>query len=211
MPKLTELTGYLAPRGFVAELKQELGSCVRQVYGDLVVAAGQRLPVAWVANIWYEPAPLSIASINDAARKLRAIQRNWVVYPFAYHRRAALIDSKLPKVSAKPLIFGRPAPTAPLGSWTLIAPNLILASPLCSSPFPNGEVRFVEDHTAPSRAYLKLWELFTLIGEHPQPIEAASISALTPVAGRGFSKDLEPASSVSISSIGSAGSLFSPV
>jgi hypothetical protein len=57
MLKLTELTGYLAPTGFVAELKRELGSCVREVYGDLVVAAGQRLRVAWVANIWYEPVP----------------------------------------------------------------------------------------------------------------------------------------------------------
>jgi 23S rRNA (cytidine2498-2'-O)-methyltransferase len=83
--KLTELTGYLAPRGFVAELKRELGSWVREVYGDLVVAAGQRLRVAWVANICYELVPFSIASINDVARKLRAIQRNWVVYPFAYH------------------------------------------------------------------------------------------------------------------------------
>jgi 23S rRNA (cytidine2498-2'-O)-methyltransferase len=158
MPKLTELTGYLAPRAFVAELKQELGSCVTDVYGDLVLAAGQRQPVALVANIWYELVPFSIASINDAARKLRAVQRNWVVNPFAYHRRAALIGSKLPKVSAKPFIFGTPAPTAPLGSWTLIAPNLILASPWCSSPFPNGGVQFVEDRTAPSHAYLKLWE-----------------------------------------------------
>jgi 23S rRNA (cytidine2498-2'-O)-methyltransferase len=44
-------------------------------------------PVAWVANICYELVPFSIASINDAARKLRAIQRNWVLYPFAYHLR----------------------------------------------------------------------------------------------------------------------------
>src|SRR5262249_30036695 len=37
-----------------------------------------------------------------------------------------------------------------------------------SSPFPNGEVRFVENRSAPpSRAYLKLWELLTLIGERP--------------------------------------------
>ena len=34
-PKLTKLTGYLAPTGFVAELKRELGSCVRDVHGDL--------------------------------------------------------------------------------------------------------------------------------------------------------------------------------
>jgi 23S rRNA (cytidine2498-2'-O)-methyltransferase len=45
----------------------------------------------------------------------------------------------------------------------------MLASPHCSNPFPNGEIHFIEDRIAPpSRAYLKLWELFTLLGEKPQ-------------------------------------------
>jgi 23S rRNA (cytidine2498-2'-O)-methyltransferase len=65
-----------------------------------------------------------------------------------------------------------PAPTAPLGSWTLIDAATILAAPHCSSPFPNGEVQFVEDRAAPpSRAYLKLGELFTLLGQRPAPGE----------------------------------------
>jgi 23S rRNA (cytidine2498-2'-O)-methyltransferase len=46
---------------------------------------------------------------------------------------------------------------------------MVLASASCSSPFPNGEVCFIEDRTAPSRAYLSLWELFTLIVERPRP------------------------------------------
>ncbi|MFM9934998.1 MAG: SAM-dependent methyltransferase, partial [Novosphingobium sp.] len=55
------------------------------------------------------------------------------------------------------------------GSWTLLEPNLILAAPACSSPFPNGVVRFVENREAPpSRAYLKLWEALTVIGVKPQ-------------------------------------------
>jgi 23S rRNA (cytidine2498-2'-O)-methyltransferase len=46
----------------------------------------------------------------------------------------------------------------------------VLAAARCSSPFPNGEAHFIEDRTAPpSRAYLKLWELFTLIDEKPAP------------------------------------------
>jgi 23S rRNA (cytidine2498-2'-O)-methyltransferase len=45
---------------------------------------------------------------------------------------------------------------------------MILASPHCSNPFANGEMHFVEDRVAPpSRAYLKLWELFTLTGDRP--------------------------------------------
>jgi 23S rRNA (cytidine2498-2'-O)-methyltransferase len=112
---------------------------------------------------------MEIASINDAANKLRAIQRNWALNPHQHHRRAALIEERLPKVSAKPLQFGAPVPAAPLGSWMLLAPDKLLASPHCSSAFPNGEVQFVEDKTAPSRAYLKLWEAFTLLNERPGP------------------------------------------
>jgi 23S rRNA (cytidine2498-2'-O)-methyltransferase len=122
--------------------------------------------------VWRDPQRISISSIGDAAKKLRAIQRNWALYSFDHHRRAALIAAELPKVSAKPLAFGTPAPKAPLGSWTLLQKDLLLAAPHCSSPFPNGEVAFVEDRQAPpSRAYLKLWELFTLIEQRPKPGE----------------------------------------
>ena len=133
-------------------------------------ASGPPIPAAWAQNIWLDPRPIEIASIGDAARKLRAIQRNWAVYAPLHHRRAMLIQAQLPKVSAKPLVFGEPPPTAPLGSWTMLDPNTLLASPRCTSPFPNGEARFVEDRTGPpSRAYLKLWEALTLIGRRPQP------------------------------------------
>ena len=161
---------YLAPDGFVPELLQELDEAASEVHGRLVLApAGKERPLAWVANVWRDARRIPISSIGDAAKKLRAIQRNWALYSHLHHRRAALIAEKLPKVSAKPLAFGAPAPAAPLGSWTLLAPDLMLAAPSCSSPFPNGEVEFIEDRSGPpSRAYLKLWELFTLTGERPR-------------------------------------------
>ena len=166
------LTAYLAPEGYVEDLLAELGPAVSTVLGRLVLARGPPRPAAWVANLWHEPQHIPIRSIGDAAQKLRAIQRNWALYSHAHHRRAALIAERLPKVSAKPLVFGAPAPTAPLGSWTLLDADTVLAAARCSSPFANGEVSFVEDRAAPpSRAYLKLWELFTLTGEKPQPGE----------------------------------------
>jgi len=166
------LTGYLAPEGFAPDLAQELAGALRQTHGRLLLAEGLPLPAAWVANLWYAPERIAITSIGDAAKKLRAIQRNWALYAHGHHRRAALIAERLPKVSAKPLVFGAPAPAAPLGSWTLLDANTLLASPRCSSAFPNGAVSFVEDRAAPpSRAYLKLWELFTVIGERPGPGE----------------------------------------
>jgi 23S rRNA (cytidine2498-2'-O)-methyltransferase len=169
--EIGETTAYLAPEGFVDELLTELGHEV-EVYGRLVLAPGPPRPVAWAANVWYAPRRLAIASIGDAVRQLRAIQRNWALYGHAHHRRAALIAEQLPKVSAKPLAFGSPAPTAPLGSWTLLDAKTVLAAPRCASAFANGEVAFIEDRDAPpSRAYLKLWELFTISGERPLPGE----------------------------------------
>ena len=166
-----KLAGYLAPDGFLAQLLDELGGDASETHNRLVLAPARppEGPPAWVANVWHKPERIAIASIGDAAKKLRAIQRNWALYPFDHHRRAALIAGQLPKVSAKPLEFGQPAPTASLGSWTLLAPDTMLVSARCSSPFPNGEARFVEDRQAPpSRAYLKLWELFTLLGQAPR-------------------------------------------
>jgi 23S rRNA (cytidine2498-2'-O)-methyltransferase len=175
------VTGYLAPDGFVDDLLAELGTAATDVLGRLVLAGGPPRPAAWVANLWHAPQRLAITSISDAARQLRAIQRNWVVYSHAHHRRAQLIAEKLPKVSAKPLAFGAPAPTAPLGSWTLIGPNTVLAAGHCSSPFPNGEVAFIEDRMAPpSRAYLKLWELFTLLGQAPRAGERWRVRGSSP-------------------------------
>ncbi len=169
---MTSETAYLAPEGFVDDLVRELGDGVREVHGRLVIAEGAERPVAWAANVWREPRRIPIASIGDAAKKLRAIQRNWALYDLAHHRRAALIVENLPKVSAKPIAFGQPLPAAPLGSWTLLAPDLMLAAPSCSSAFPNGEAQFVEDRTSsPSRAYLKLWEAFTLLGVMPMKDE----------------------------------------
>ena len=58
------------------------------------------------------------------------------------------------------------------GSWTLLDPETMLAAAQCTSPFPNGEIGFVEDRIGPpSRAYLKLWEALTLIGSRPGPGE----------------------------------------
>ena len=162
-------TAYLAAEGFAAELAREIGP-IEFAHDRLLVAAGPAKPAAWAQNIWLAPIEIGIDSIGDAARKLRAIQRNWAVYAPRLHRRAMLIQAQLPVVSARPLVFGSPAPCAPLGSWTLLDANTVLAAPDCTSPFPNGEVHFVEDRSGPpSRAYLKLWEAVTLIGRYPGP------------------------------------------
>ncbi|MBM3541057.1 MAG: hypothetical protein FJX51_03335, partial [Alphaproteobacteria bacterium] len=96
----------------------------------------------------------------------------WWPYAPHHHRRAALIADALPKVAARPLVFPAPAPTAPLGAWTLADATTLIASAETSSPFPNGAPAFVEDRDGPpNRAYLKLWEALTALGRHPRPGE----------------------------------------
>lgn len=141
-----------------------------RVEGRLVFASGPPRPAAWAQNVWLDPVRIPVASIGEAARALRALQRNWHLHAIGHHRRAALIAERLPPVSARPLVFPAPAPTAPLGAWTLLDPGTVIASQRCASPFPDGEARFVEDRAGPpNRAYLKLWEALTLAGERPGP------------------------------------------
>jgi 23S rRNA (cytidine2498-2'-O)-methyltransferase len=164
-------TAYLAANGYVDELAEELGAVDRS-HGRLLIASGPARAAAWAVNVWLDPQEIAIASISDAAAKLRSVQRNWAVYAPRLYRRASLIQERLPMVSARPLVFGAPAPIAPLGSWTLLDAGTLLAAQHCTSPFPNGEVHFVENRSGPpSRAYLKLWEALTLIGCRPQPGE----------------------------------------
>jgi len=167
------MTGYLAADGFLDELLAELGAGPVAVHGRLVLADGPPRPAAWAQNVWFEAREIAAPSVGEAARALRALQRNWAHYPVACFRRAALIEAKLPPVSCRPLPFPAPPPAAPLGSWALLARERLLAAPRCASPFRHGEAVFVEDRAGPpNRAYLKLWELFTLLRERPQPGDA---------------------------------------
>ncbi|MFT5222298.1 MAG: 23S rRNA (cytidine2498-2'-O)-methyltransferase, partial [Glaciecola sp.] len=164
-------TAYLAPKGYEAELDDELareGAAVVQTHGRLRIVEGAPVHAAWSANTWWDAERIAVTSIGHAAKELRARQRNWALYAPELRGRAELIADKLPHVAARPLEMGDVAPDSPLGSWTLLDKGLVLAATHCSSPFPNGEPEFVEDRIGPpSRAYLKLWETFARIRRQP--------------------------------------------
>ena len=168
-------TAYLAAEGFIDQLQEELQRAGLEVvhrHERLLICDGPAVPAAWAATIWHDCHELGIESIGNAAKALRGVQRNWAMYAPLHHRRAALIQERLPHVSAKPIVFPAAVPTAPLGSWTLLAPDRLLMAARCSSPFANGEVAFVEDRTGPpNRAYLKLWEALVRMGRWPGPGE----------------------------------------
>jgi len=166
---------YLAAEDFSPLLAEELarrGVAVEAWHGRLALSPDPPVHAAWALDTWTAPREIAAPSVTAAANALRAVQRNWSAYAAGLHRRSALIEAALPPVKSRPLAFPAAAPTAPLGAWTLLAPDAMLASPDKTSAFPNGECRFVEDRAGPpSRAYLKLWEACTLLRRWPGPGE----------------------------------------
>jgi 23S rRNA (cytidine2498-2'-O)-methyltransferase len=162
---------YLAAEDFEAPLAEELGRrgvVISGWHGRLALSPDPPVQAAWALDIWTDPREIAVPTVKAAADALRAMQRNWGAYGAVHHRRMALIDDRLPPVKAKALTFPESAPGSHLGGWTLLAPDRMLASPVKSSPFVNGECHFIEDHIGPpSRAYLKLWEALVRFGRWP--------------------------------------------
>ena len=175
---------YLAAEGFVGPLQAELtrlGIGVSIWHDRLALSPDPPVPVAWALDIWTDRREIAVTSVKAGANSLRAMQRNWSAYPVAHFRRLALIQNQLPPVKAPLLVFPTVAPTAHLGAWTPLSPDRMLASPTKTSPFVNGEPRFVEHRAGPpSRAYLKLWEACTRMGAWPRPRETCLDLAASP-------------------------------
>ncbi|MBC7692695.1 MAG: hypothetical protein H7222_13115 [Methylotenera sp.] len=174
------LRGYLAFPGLLDELRNELllsghAASEFEIHGELVIVRGLLEAPIWSRNTWKSVERLSFQSISDATRKLKALGLRWALYPHQHHRRAQLIAEglntprsallKFPEV----LVLPEPLPKKALGSWMMVTENEILASVHCSQTIANGDVLFDEDReTAPTRAYLKLWEAFTRLGRAPE-------------------------------------------
>jgi 23S rRNA (cytidine2498-2'-O)-methyltransferase len=167
------MTAYLAAPDFVANVRSQLQD-IEYSIGNLLICRGERKEVYFCQDIWSELELIEITSISDAARQLKARHPRWYQHPFHLHRRSQLITEKLPKVRIDPIVFPPQTPmnTKPVGVWTLINENLMAASIKRDSPFTAGIPNFVEDKiNPPSRAYLKLWEVFTRLGVTPKPGE----------------------------------------
>jgi 23S rRNA (cytidine2498-2'-O)-methyltransferase len=164
---------HLAPRGLEDVLENELGSKVLR-RSERLFWTDSDVESFWHQNVWLDVQEFKFQSISQAAKHLKSLQRNWHLHSVTAHRRAQLIQEQLPPLKARPLEFPSPVPSAPLGAWTLLDENTLHYSQTCSSPFPDGVVDFVEDkYGPPSRAYLKLWELFTLANIKPAAGERA--------------------------------------
>ena len=159
-------TGYLAPPDFEADLKTELallGIVVLETYGRLVLCEGEAQDVVFAQDTWHDVERLTYTSISNAAELLRSRTHRWSHYSINNHRRAELILEKVPSVKIKRYNFLDPIPDTPIGVFSLLSETEMLVSKRTECPLPFGEINFNEDKiNPPSRAYLKLWELFTL-------------------------------------------------
>lgn len=112
---------------------------------------------------WIDCQRISIESIGDGVKKLKALGKNWSLFTIGNHRRAQLIQDGLYKVKNDPVPFLAEAPKHPMGGWTLLDNTTIICSTQTTSRYPLGKIEFIENKSIPpSRAYVKLWEFFTV-------------------------------------------------
>ena len=164
-------TLYIPFPDYIAELREELGSrCTVQEMGGggVLISEEPPVPCAWAADIWSRCERLAINSIGDAAKKLREHGAWWQHLPLSSMRRGELIASKLPRVKDRPWSLPwQQAPRTCLAFALSDADTVIisgrrwrptLVKPHLSEPSP----------PPPSRAYGKLWEALSLLGDHPR-------------------------------------------
>lgn len=123
---------------------------------------------------WRECQTVSISSIGDGIKKLKLLGKNWALFSIGNHRRANLIQDGLYKVKNEPVAFMTEAPKHLMGGWTLLDADTIICSTNTTSRYPLGKIEFIENKTVPpSRAYLKLWEFFTV--HCPPPAQGTNV------------------------------------
>jgi 23S rRNA (cytidine2498-2'-O)-methyltransferase len=124
---------------------------------------------AWAQCVWHDVKTIEITSITDAQKKLREISPTWRYYGGLFNRRGELVMEGIDRVvETEAYHFTRGVVKKMPPAFTLVEPNLIYYSQKLSRPSLDGLMPFKENKTAPpSRAYLKLWEALTILGDWP--------------------------------------------
>ena len=164
---------------FIREVQQGLGSRALSAFKsgpDYFVLPSTSEPdnreYVWCQQVWMGAQLFSYNSISDAVKKLKSLHRGgWIGASISHHRRAALIGESLKVRKEKPIDFMSPLAQNARAGFCLLDEKTILFCAKVHPPFPRGQMQFQETQEAPSRAYLKLWELFTVYGIAPQKDE----------------------------------------
>jgi 23S rRNA (cytidine2498-2'-O)-methyltransferase len=129
----------------------------------LFLVEGMVTPCLWAQSQWLDPIRQAIQSIGEAQKFLRQYSPRWALVSTLAHRRCQLIQEVFKTKLTKQLEFRQPIVIKPIGAWTLEDPQTLWYSTNVVGPLTLGEIQFKEDKVnPPSRAYLKLWEIFTL-------------------------------------------------
>jgi 23S rRNA (cytidine2498-2'-O)-methyltransferase len=133
-----------------------------------------QLEPAWAQSVWRNVQSLEIESIGDAQRKLNAISKSWRYYGDQFNGRGSLIADGLNIAKgSRPFRFPSRGEKVPPPVFTMADPGLILYSSEIHRPNYDGKVSFLENKDVPpSRAYLKLWEALTTLGDWPRANDA---------------------------------------
>jgi 23S rRNA (cytidine2498-2'-O)-methyltransferase len=149
----------------LAEAAARHGVAITAWHDRLALSPDPPVPLAWAQDIWLAP---SAAGATDASDAMRATGIAWAAFAPAHREAASVLARRLPAATDQRLHFPASCPRAS-GAFTLIDPDRVLFSARRMSPFIEGRARFTETPEPPSRAYLKLFEALTLIGERPGP------------------------------------------
>ncbi len=170
--KLPEIfTVLLAQKDFVDELSRELvllnipvllKSELLFFVDQEALSQARRQPI-WAQDFWRDCHVIEFSSIAKAQQQLKNLAKRWVHASLHCHRRGELICEGLPSIKRKRLEAFAPLADGPFGVFGLLSEKELFycLTPQARVPFAFHE--FVEDKkTPPSRAYLKLWEVFTI-------------------------------------------------
>lgn len=167
------LTLLYAFEGFEKDLSEELSLGTARILerqGRLFVVEDLSSRPVWAQVCGHHAVRITAKSITESAKALRDLGGKWVCASQTLHRRSQLIQEQAYR-SRPPLEieFLGEVPATQWGLWALLNENTLIASVETDSVFPLGEVRLKESEAPPSRAYMKLWELFTVYGIKPPP------------------------------------------
>ena len=168
------LTGLFAHKDYIENLRTELRRKNIKILLEkdlLFITEGHQHGITWAQQIWQNSEIIEFASIKDAANKLKIISKTWMPTSIDFHRRTMLICENFKTQITNTIKYNGKIQTHTTKSFILIESNKMLVSSEVFPAFQLGQIKFEETKDAPSRAYLKLWETFTVHQQAPKKNE----------------------------------------
>lgn len=151
----------------IEELRRKNVPVVAQ-NGALVLIESDRRNCVWAQASGLDAEILRFDSISQGQKLLRERGRLWSAFPQTNFRRSELLGQDLLQPKARKRRFLESPPQGDLGCYALTGENEMWVARKLTPAIPVGAWEFEESPEAPSRAYLKLWELFTREGFAPK-------------------------------------------